>query len=279
MKKTQAFPTDPGLTRVREAGFIEQCPKCRGTGRFTSWSGRQLGECFACKGRGQRSFKSSPDHREQARNSRAALPGRRWEAFMGKHPAEAGWIIQKAPSFEFAASLKEAVEKYGDLTDNQMAAVRKCLAKDADRSVNPAPQREERAAGIDLANLVACFQRAHEAALKRFTLRFDGVHFQADKNDPTVIWVSQAGYGTAKYGRIASGTFRPGREATPEVLARIAEIAKDPMAAALAYAQVTSSCSVCGRHLENQDSVDAGIGPICAGRLNRPGLKFERVEL
>jgi hypothetical protein len=35
---------------------------------------------------------------------------------------------------------------------------------------------------------------------------------------------------------------------------------------------------VCGKFLKNQDSVDAGMGPICAGRINRPGLKFVEVK-
>jgi hypothetical protein len=130
---------------------------------------------------------------------------------------------------------------------------------------------------MDVSRIVDAFQRAQEAGLKRFTLRFEGIHFQVDRNDPTLIWISEGGYGTAKYGRISQGAFRPGRDVNPAVIARILLIAADPMAAAIAYAQVTSSCSVCGRHLENQDSVDAGIGPVCAGRINRPGLKFERV--
>jgi hypothetical protein len=259
---------------IRAHEFAETCPKCRGTGKFTSYSGRVLGDCFACKGRGSQTFKTAPAVRQQATDRRQAQPQRRWEAFAAAHPAEAAWIV--STTFDFAVAMKQAVEKYGELTERQLATVQRLAAKAAERTAGraaQAAQQQEQVKSIDVANIVDCFQRAREAGLKRFTLRFDGCHFQVDRNT-TTIWVSESGYGTAKFGRIVDGVYKPGRDTTPEVIAKVAEISKDPMAAASAYAQITSSCSVCGKHLENQDSVDAGIGPVCAGRINRPGLKF-----
>lgn len=277
--RTEPLPAAYAPIRAATPVFAENCPKCGGSGKFRGYTGRVLGDCYTCKGAGKRTFKTPPAVRQQAAERRAAAPANRWDVFAADHVAEAAWIVAN-PGFEFAVAMKEAVMKYGSLTERQMAAVRRCVAKAEERAANrvqQAAQQQERVAGIDVANIVDCFQRAREAGLKRFTLRFADAHFQADRNDDT-IWVSLGGYGTAKYGRIAGGVFRPGRDATAEVLARVAEISKDPMAAAMAYAQVTSSCSVCGRHLENQDSVDAGIGPICAGRLNRPGLKVVEVK-
>ncbi len=271
-----------GAAPVAKA-FVEKCSKCRGTGRFISYSGRALGPCFACKGKGEKSFATAPTVRAQARDRRVTQIVNRWDHFVSKYPAEAA-VLTKGIAQTYSTSwngicadIKGKVEKYGDLHEGTMAMLGRAVARDAERAasrVQQAVQQQERVAGIDVANLADCFQRAHEAGLKRFTLRFADAHFQVDRNDPALIWVSQGGYGTAKFGRIQGGVFKPGRDATAEVLERIATISQDPMAAAAAFAQITSSCSVCGRHLENQDSVDAGIGPVCAGRLNRPGLKF-----
>lgn len=268
--------------------FVEKCSKCRGTGRFISYSGRALGPCFACKGKGEKSFATAPTVRAAARERAAAQPANRWDAFKAAHPAEAAFLETKTNDArcpegyrEILTSFVGAIRKYGELTGKQMAVVQRGVEREEEfraKRAAGAQQQQERVAGIDVVNLADCFQRAHEAGLKRFTLRFADAHFQVDRNDPTLIWVSQGGYGTAKYGRIQGGVFKPGRDATAEVLERIATISKDPMAAAAAFAQITSSCSVCGRHLENQDSVDAGIGPVCAGRLNRPGLKFVPVS-
>ena len=35
------------------AAMFEPCGKCKGTGKFTGYTGRELGECFACKGAGK----------------------------------------------------------------------------------------------------------------------------------------------------------------------------------------------------------------------------------
>lgn len=43
-------------------------------------------------------------------------------------------------------------------------------------------------------------------------------------------------------------------------------IAKDPRAAAIDYGRQLGRCSVCNRELTNPESIDAGIGPICAGK-------------
>jgi hypothetical protein len=292
----RALPQDETFARIRETvpQFVETCPSCRGTGRFVSYSGRTLGRCFKCKGRGSKTFATSPETRMQNRTKAAQRKERtaetNWADFAERHPEMAAFMTAEAAKaitsanerwIDMVRNFVAGVRRYGQLTQGQQGVIERALARraqQASQKAQGAAQQQARVAGIDVANIVDAFQRASEAGLKRFTLRFENAHFQSDRNDPTLIWVSQGGYGTARYGRIVGGVFKPGRDATDAVLAQIAGISKDPMAAAIAYAQVTSSCSVCGRHLENQDSVDAGIGPVCAGRINRPGLKFERVE-
>jgi len=284
------LPQDEAFVRIRASvpEFVETCPKCRGTGRFVSYSGRPLGPCFACKGRGSNTFKTSREtrmaNREKTADRKARQQGNNWQAFVENYPALAEVLTQGIAQTwgdgrwnGICADIKGKVERYGDLHQGTMDMLQRSADRAAARAAQRAEataQQQEQVKGIDVANIADCFQRAHEAGLKRFTLRFAEVHFQVDRRDPTLIWVSKGGYGTAKYGRIQGGAYKPGRDTTAEVIAQIAEISKDPMAAAMAYAQLTSECSVCGRHLENKDSVDAGIGPVCAGRINRPGLKF-----
>ena len=270
----QGLPQDAQLTRIREQGIghVETCPSCRGTGRFVSYSGRVLGPCFKCKGKGSKTFATSKETRMQNRakaaDRKVRAAAQNWDFFVEAHPAEAKVLTDGIAQTwgdgrwnATCADIKGKVEKYGDLHEGTMAMLQRAVERAAQRAAQRAQtavQQQQAVAAVDVANIVDCFQRAQEAGLKRFTLRFDGCHFQVDRNDPSLIWISQGGYGTAKFGRIAQGVYKPGRDATAEVIAKIAEISRDPMAAAMAYAQVTSECSVCGRHLENQDSVDAG---------------------
>ena len=276
----RSLPTDPDLVRVRETTpeFTEQCPKCRGTGRFTSWSGRQLGECYTCKGRGQRSFKSSPAQRGQAREARAALPVRRWEAFVQVYGPEAAWIIQKAPTFAFAASMKVAAEKYGDLTENQLAAVRNCMARETQKTVTT-PARSE---AVDASKIVEAIGKGKEAGLIWITLRFDGIVIKEAKKFPGTLYVLHAtktdGTGKKRYlGKIPGGRCLPAGACTPEDQARVVLIASDPASAAKVYGNLTNKCCVCGRGLTNRQSVEEGIGPICSNRVGwtKGGLRVQ----
>jgi hypothetical protein len=289
------LPQDEAFARIRANGtglvpaakaFEIPCYKCKGSGAFIGYTGRRVGACFTCKGKGTLSRKTSPVQLERAAERRQEQK----EAIRQEAAPQIAWIIKtlargdKLPATfaDILRSCLEALQAGRILSEGRQGVVDRGMARDAAyaaQKTQAAPVAAPQAApAVDVSKIVDAFQRAQEAGLKRFTLRFQGAHFQVDRNDPTLVWVSEGGYGTAKYGRIAGGVFRPGRDATAEVIARIVAIAADPLAAGIAYAQVTSSCSVCGRHLENQDSVDAGIGPVCAGRLNRPGLKFERVD-
>lgn len=126
--------TDRGIEA--EASYRETCKKCGGRGQFVSWSGRILGRCFACKGVGYKEFKTRPEQRAQARAASAARRVRSTienvACFAGQYPAEAKWLDEAAArGFEFAQSLKGKVEKYGELTDNQIAAIARCMDGDS----------------------------------------------------------------------------------------------------------------------------------------------------
>jgi hypothetical protein len=269
VQPARQLPVDEGFARIRETTpeFVEQCPKCRGRGRFISYAGRDCGRCFTCKGLGTKSFKSSPQARATARERTAQQPARRWEAFIAAQPAAAGWMMDKADRFEFARSMREAVEKYGDLTERQMQAVERCMARDVERDAARAEQRaqlQSRSEGVDASKIVAAFEQAKAKGLKYIQMQFKGLRMSrapdSGKN-PGAIYVKTH---EAQYlGKIMNGVFSPSRECTAGQQAAIVVIAADPEAAAKVYGLETGTCSCCGRELTNKLSIELGIGPIC----------------
>lgn len=120
--------------------YSQPCSKCRGSGRFHSYSGRLVGQCFICKGTGTHTFKTSPEHRAKRRvaSAKAALTRRanvaaKAVSWIEANPEIVAWLQRaSARGFNFATSLSQALAQYGHLTENQMAAARKCMAKDAE---------------------------------------------------------------------------------------------------------------------------------------------------
>lgn len=71
-----------------------------------------------------------------------------------------------------------------------------------------------------------------------------------------------AEYGNhTRYGSQAPGKFYRG-----QIEDELRAILADPQAAAARYGQLTSTCGMCGRTLETEESVARGIGPVCSKR-------------
>ena len=260
-----------GATPVA-AAYTEPCTKCRGRGRFISYAGRDCGPCFTCEGRGSKTFKTSGATRAKATERRAMAPVYRWEDFAKKHPAEAAWIIKSAPTFEFAASLRASVEKYGELSPRQLAAAQKCVARDVARTAGPGAARvtgpQDRAQDVDASKIVTAIQNGRASGLKWVCLRFDGLTIYEAKKHLGVLYV-KAGRGEAGVylGKISDDRFIPSRECDAATIAKVVLIASDPANAARVYGLQTGTCCCCGRELTDPVSVAAGIGPICGSRF------------
>lgn len=63
------------------------------------------------------------------------------------------------------------------------------------------------------------------------------------------------------------GSQRPGNTYYGSHADLLAAILDDPTSAMQAYGRVTGSCGVCGRTLEDEVSVERGLGPVCASRV------------
>lgn len=255
--------------------FSEPCRKCGGSGQFRSYSGRAVGPCFTCKGAGKFQRKTSPEVRARARDGaaqrKASKAATSWEEFSAGHPSEAVWITSN-PKFAFAVSMREAVEKYGDLTANQLAAVQRCVAKEINRTL----AKEARAAAaptVEVNKIEAAFAVARAAAakdregLRWLQLRLDTFVFSdapANGSYAAAIFIKE---GVTKLGRVTGGKLHCAPDTNDATRDRILAAIADPAAAAKAYGQRTGECSVCGRVLTNADSRKLGIGPICAERF------------
>jgi hypothetical protein len=122
-------------------------------------------------------------------------------------------------------------------------------------------------AAIDVSQIQTAFTAAFGNGIKRPKLRLGTFQFSrapdTGKNAGS-IYVKE---GDQYLGKVTDGRFLPVRECGDERKARVIAVACDPASAAKAYGQKTGSCSCCGRELTNKESIELGIGPICAEKF------------
>lgn len=264
-----------------EKRFEEPCPKCRGKGRFISYAGRDCGPCFNCKGAGKLVFKTSPESRATARTQSAARAQQKAQSLLGEisqwqeqNAAAWQWLTSNvARGNEFAKSLTEALYKYGSLTDNQLAAVERQLAKMAERKAEreaAAPTVET--AGID--RLKAAFDKAAAYTAAKATgltvrnpkITIGGLTIspaKATSKNPGALYVKS---GEDYLGKIADGKFFATAACSSEQQAAVLKFVADPADAAKVYGQETGVCCVCNATLRSEWRL-RGIGPICAEKF------------
>ena len=68
-------------------------------------------------------------------------------------------------------------------------------------------------------------------------------------------------------GKVLGGYYLPYNSPSAETIKLIQEVCKSPLESAIAYGRRTGNCAVCSRDLTRHDSIDRGIGPICAEKL------------
>ncbi len=120
--------------------------------------------------------------------------------------------------------------------------------------------------------LFNAFEAAKGKGAKRLTLRFEGVNVKPNR-DLTALWVTsqteseEGNYGLQpKYlGKITRTSIDS--KFSDTVRETIMGAASDPLTAAIKYGKISGSCSCCGRELTKADSIERGIGPICADKF------------
>jgi len=114
--------------------------------------------------------------------------------------------------------------------------------------------------GLDLSGLVPGYYAVPGGTRLKLAInhgrkggKWDGYTFVKDASE----------YGAGK----RYGMQRPGQAYRGQVQDELAEILKDPKAAMVAYGKLVGRCGACGRKLEDEASVAAGIGPVCAEKF------------
>ncbi|MCA0214679.1 MAG: DUF6011 domain-containing protein [Proteobacteria bacterium] len=173
--------------------------------------------------------------------------------FAMAHTDVMDWLDQN-PSNPFAQSLSESLNKYGSLTEGQVRAVRNRTT-----AATAAPV-------IQVARIEEAFDTARNAGLKRLKMHLDTFEFKpAGEKSANAggIYVTEDG---AYLGKVMGGRFLKTGACSDDQQARVLAAASDPAAAAKAYGQRTGRCSICGRELTADESIERFVGPICASK-------------
>jgi hypothetical protein len=186
----------------------------------------------------------------------------RMGAWIAANPAAYDWLIDNCDSFDFAASLLSSLRKWGSLTPNQLAAVQRILVK---RQIQA--DRHAAAPAVSLAPVESAFDKAKAAGIKYPKLRLDVFTFSpasATSKNAGAVYVKE---GDTYLGKVLGGKLFAVSACTPQQEQAIVAVAADPAAAAIAYGKRFGKCSVCARTLSDADSINRGIGPVCATRF------------
>ena len=170
------------------------------------------------------------------------------------HEGVMEWLSKEvAAGNEFAGSLMSAGVRFGSLTDGQLNAVM--------RNIDEGKGTDDPESALDLTPLVKGYYAVPDGDTRlKVAIRRPG------KNSRWYGWTfvdDGAAYGSRKtYGKQGpDGTY------AGSIQAQLKAILDNPLEAMVAYGKLTGTCGKCGRILEDEESVAAGIGPICASKM------------
>ena len=158
---------------------------------------------------------------------------------------------------------QDLARKFNSLSEKQYAWAHK-IAND----VNAAAAADS----SQFEALFAAFEAAKSKGAKRLTLRLEGVNVKPNR-DLSALWVtSQTEKEEGNYGMQPKFLGKVTRTSLDSRLSdtvkeTIMAAANDPLTAAIRYGKLSGECSCCGRTLTDPQSIDRGIGPICAEKF------------
>ena len=261
---------------AKVAAPLVTCPRCGGTGTWRGFGdcvGNRM--CLKCNGSGKvkgllmddasvkRRTEAKARKERKAAEAKAAHEAaiQSWRA---AHSAAAAWIDRNDGRFDFATAMTDALNRYASLTEGQLAAIERCIARDAER----AAARDASAtsiAGEGFTKLLAAFAAAKANKLKYPKVRIDTLAFSLAGDNSANRGCVYVKAGETYLGKItAEGKLFASRDCDASNRALIEQVGRDPLAAAVAHGHKTGNCAMCGRELTDPDSVARGIGPICA---------------
>ena len=166
---------------------------------------------------------------------------------------------------EFAQSLRAGVQKYGSLTEKQLAAAKKCADRDATRAAAKAAPAV--AVQFDMGPLVEAFNTAVSNGKKAPRLTISGLVITRAKDtsaNPGFLYVKKDQVYMGKIN--PAGQFFGGRDCTDAVRDDLLALGGNLLEVAMVQGQKTGTCCMCNAELTNALSIELGIGPICRGK-------------
>jgi hypothetical protein len=175
----------------------------------------------------------------------------------------AAWLNQQEWS-SFAKSLAEQFYRKGmaadSLSEKQWAAAEKMKATCDAKAAARAEKASRPETGIDLTPIPSGYYAVPEGTT-RLKVRIN--HVEKGRWAGYTFVDDGAEYGNRRnYGRQApDGTYQG------DIADALKAIAADPEAASTAYGKLVGRCGICNRQLEDAESIERGIGPVCAGKV------------
>lgn len=169
---------------------------------------------------------------------------------------------------EFASSLLSQAQSR-ELSPKQMHWVNVLN----ERAVGVKPEARGEEVG-DMAGILGLFNKAKESGLTRIALLMQTASGQTLRltmaRDGGVNVKTRGSFEEATYfGKVTTaGKFQPhhSTQQPTDLLTALKELAANPTEVARAYGRKTGACCCCGRELTNHESIELGIGPICADK-------------
>ena len=187
--------------------------------------------------------------------------------FALRSPKDSFAIGKEATCLDLANKL----ERFGSfVSDKQDDFARKLVEwskprQGAQEAARTAQERVETPAEVlpQLHKLADLMQRLSKLTIGDITI--------ARKNADSLCWVKVAGrdgvVGKIENGRLHLWRSRMGAFQASDVLAKLVAIEADPEAAAVLHGKASGRCAVCSRDLTDPESIERGIGPVCAGKF------------
>ena len=161
----------------------------------------------------------------------------------------------------FAISLARQYRSTGRLSEKQVKAAKSMRSKMEAKAPKAKPAIDHnKATDLDLSDLPSGYYAVPEGDTR---LKVRVARPTKASKWHGWIFVSDGGeYGARKnYGKQA-----PSGKYQGDIVEALTAIMADPLAAQLAYGKLTGTCGSCGRLLENEESIELGIGPVCRAK-------------
>jgi hypothetical protein len=164
---------------------------------------------------------------------------------------------------DFAASLVNQFDAKGQLSEKQLFSASAMLTK-IESKKEERQEVKKNLISLDVSRIKAILDKAEVMFPK---IRVGDLVFSKASEESKNAGGIYIKYQKEYIGKVLGGYYLPFNNPSDEVVEQIKEVCKDPLESAIAYGKRTGNCAVCSRDLTRHDSIDRGIGPICAERL------------